>query len=296
MLESAYLHNVLIPAVPVPFDAQGKINASAQERYARWMTQQPIEGVAVWAHTGRGLRLAETERAMVLECWRNSVPAPRLVIAAAGGSPGVADPGQVILSARSMARQALDLGADAVLVHSPTAFRDRPDRDTLVLDYHATIAEVGLPLILFYLYEEAGGVRYGTETLSRLLERPEVVGIKVATLDSVITFQDLASLIEAVAPGKVLLPRQERSAQILTADSVQQQPIAAPGGSEINHGIHRNTRKRESESTSPFRVLPRGGPTPARWGAPPVGWGRSVVTRLYRTSWQDRCVCYDDEM
>ena len=27
-------------------------------------------------------------------------------------------------------------------------------------------------------------------------------------------------------------------------------------GSEINHGIHRNTRKRESESTSPFRVLP----------------------------------------
>ena len=33
---------------------------------------------------------------------------------------------------------------------------------------------------------------------------------------------------------------------------------AAPGGSEINHGIHRNTRKRESESTSPFRVLPGG--------------------------------------
>src|SRR5271166_2820216 len=53
-----------------------------------------------------------------------------------------------------------------------------------------------------------------------------------------------------------LLPRQPRSAQILTVDSVQQQPIAAPEGSEINHGIHRNPRKRESESTSPFRVLP----------------------------------------
>ena len=32
MLVSVYLHNVLIPAVPVPFDAQGKIDASAQER------------------------------------------------------------------------------------------------------------------------------------------------------------------------------------------------------------------------------------------------------------------------
>ena len=198
------------------------------------------------AHTGRGLRLAETERAMVLECWRNSVPAPRLVIAAAGGSPGVADPGQVILSARSMARQALDLGADAVLVHSPTAFRDRPDRDTLVLDYHATIAEVGLPLILFYLYEEAGGVRYGTETLSRLLERPEVVGIKVATLDSVITFQDLASLIEAVAPGKVLLPRQERSSQ------TGNHGTTPPYGRELPPG---RTRKGEVDSDSLFRVF-----------------------------------------
>ena len=55
---------------------------------------------------------------------------------------------------------------------------------------------------------------------------------------------------------------QPRSAQILTADSVQQQPIAAPEGSEINHGIHRNTRKRESESTPPFRVLPGGNSRP----------------------------------
>ena len=40
------------------------------------------------------------------------------------------------------------------------------------------------------------------------------------------------------------------------------QPIAAPEGSEINHGIHRNTRKRESESTSPFRLLPGGNSRP----------------------------------
>ena len=48
----------------------------------------------------------------------------------------------------------------------------------------------------------------------------------------------------------------------LTADSVQQQPIAAPEGSEINHGIHRDARKREPESTSPFRVLPGGNSRP----------------------------------
>ena len=109
-----------------------------------------------------------------------------------------------------MARQALELGADALLVHPPTAFRTRTDCDSLVLDYYATLAEVGLPLIIFYLYEAAGGVSYRTETLSRLLQRPEVIGIKMATLDSVITFQDLASLIQVAAPGKVLITGEDR--------------------------------------------------------------------------------------
>ena len=99
-------------------------------------------------------------------------------------------------------------------------------------------------LILFYLYEEAGGVRYGTETLSRLLEWPEVVGIKVATLDSVITFQDLASLIEAVAPGKVLIPRQERSSQ------TGNHGTTPPYGPELPPG---RTRKGEVDSDSLFR-------------------------------------------
>ena len=68
--------------------------------------------------------------------------------------------------------------------------------------------------------------------------------------------------LRVAAAALLILPRQPRSAQIFTADSVQQQPIAAPGGSEINHGIHQNTRKRESESTSPFRVLAGGNPRP----------------------------------
>ena len=55
MLEPAELIGALIPAVPVPFDALGKIDALAQQRYAEWMARQPVKGVAVWAHTGRGL-------------------------------------------------------------------------------------------------------------------------------------------------------------------------------------------------------------------------------------------------
>jgi 4-hydroxy-tetrahydrodipicolinate synthase len=132
------------------------------------------------------------------------------VIAAAGSATGLADPVQVMAAARTMARQAADLGANALLVHPPVPFRDRPDLDTLILDYHAAIAEAGLPLVLFYLYEQAGGIRYSSDVLTKLLARPDVLGIKVATLDSVMTFQDLATLIKTRAPDKVLITGEDR--------------------------------------------------------------------------------------
>ena len=56
MLESAYLHNVLIPAVPVPFDAQGKIDASAQERNEP-SQRAALPSLRAWACPGK-----DTER------------------------------------------------------------------------------------------------------------------------------------------------------------------------------------------------------------------------------------------
>jgi 4-hydroxy-tetrahydrodipicolinate synthase len=109
-----------------------------------------------------------------------------------------------------MARRALDLGADAILVHPPSAFRDRPDRDRLILDYHSRVADAGLSTILFYLYAAAGGISYSHEILAELLSRPEVLGIKIATLDSVMTFQDVAHLVRTQASTKLILTGEDR--------------------------------------------------------------------------------------
>jgi 4-hydroxy-tetrahydrodipicolinate synthase len=200
----------LIPAVPVPFGADGAIHASGLERYAAWMAEQPIGGVAVWAHTGRGLRLSAVDRDRVLKRWRQALPSGCFLIAAAGARPEVRSVTEVIASAQSMARRATDLGADALLVYPPVAFRERDDCDRLVLDYHACVAEAGVPLVLFYLYEAAGGISYPPELLSALLARPEVLGIKIATLDSVMTFQDISRLIQTKATGKLILTGEDR--------------------------------------------------------------------------------------
>jgi 4-hydroxy-tetrahydrodipicolinate synthase len=201
----------LFPAVPVPFGPSGDVHETGLERYAAWMATQPIGGVAVWAHTGRGLLITDGVRERVMNTWRRVLPAKSLLIAAAGAVVGVQQPpSRVIASAHAMARLAADLGAVAILVHPPASFRDHPDRDALVLEYHARIAEAGLPLVLFYLYEAAGGITYPPEVLIELLARPEVLGIKVATLDSVMTFQDVARLVKTHAPDKLIITGEDR--------------------------------------------------------------------------------------
>jgi len=200
----------LFPAVPVPFGRDGAIHEPALKRYANWMAGQTIGGVAIWAHTGRGLRLTDADLVRVITTWRGELPADSIVIAAAGPPPTARQPDQVIAMARSMARRAADHGAVAILVYPPASFRDHSHRDELVLEYHARIAEVGLPLVLFYLYEAAGGISYPPQVLAELLARPEVVGIKIATLDSVMTFQDIARLVKSQSPPKIIMTGEDR--------------------------------------------------------------------------------------
>jgi 4-hydroxy-tetrahydrodipicolinate synthase len=173
----------LIPAVPVPFRG-AELAAAAQRAYARWMAAHPVAGVAVWAHTGRGPHLSAEHRREVLQAWREALP-ERVVVAGARDI--------------TMAIEARRGRADALL-----AFPERNDP----VGYHRRLSRE-LPVIAFYLYEAAGGVPYDDQTLHAILDLPGVVGIKVATLDSVMTFQRLAALVRS-HPDKVLVTGEDR--------------------------------------------------------------------------------------
>ena len=71
----------LIPAVPVPMTADGQIDSAAQGKYIAYMSRQPIAGVALWAHTGRGLLLSRDQRLQVLRAWAQGLGADKLIIA-----------------------------------------------------------------------------------------------------------------------------------------------------------------------------------------------------------------------
>ena len=210
------LEQGLIPAVPVPFSAASVMDLQAQQRYIAYMRGQPVAGVAVWAHTGRGLHLSREQRLQVLRAWSKGLTSRaekdlKIVVAGVGGLPTAGyDFKAFLASALEMARDALAGGAHAFLVHPPAPFRHSPDSDALVFDYHKQIARLRAPLILFYLYEAAGGISYSPELLRRLLALPEVVGIKLATLDSVMTFQSVAKLVAREFPRKLLITGEDR--------------------------------------------------------------------------------------
>jgi len=168
------------------------------------MARQPVAGVAVWAHTGRGLLLTPGERRILLRSWREGLGPGRVVIAGAGALPTEPD---YESAAVRMAEQAAELGADALLCFPPLPHRGDP---AAIAGYHRELAAAGLPLLPFLLYEAAGGVAYDSETLRRLFALPGVAGIKMATLDSVVTFQEVASLLREEFPGTLLITGEDR--------------------------------------------------------------------------------------
>jgi 4-hydroxy-tetrahydrodipicolinate synthase len=173
----------LIPAVPVPF-RDGQLDHDAQRAYASWMAAQPVAGIAVWAHTGRGPHLSADQRHTVLEAWREAMPGKTIVA-------GVTDVTTAIEARRGR--------ADALLI-----FPQRADP----VAHHARLSRE-LPGIAFYLYEAAGGVAYDDATLHSILDLPGIIGIKVATLDSVMTFQRIAGVMRS-HPGKLLITGEDR--------------------------------------------------------------------------------------
>lgn len=204
----ARLDGGLVPAVPVTLDGAGRLHAPAHDSYLRHMSGQPVAGVAVWAHTGRGLVLDRPTADAVLRDWRAALPGKVLV--AGAGAPSGASPADATRLSVEMAERAARLGADAVLAYAPAWLRGREDAGRLTVEHHRRLAAVGLPLVLFYLYEEAGGISYPPAVLDELLSMPEVVGIKMATLDSVMTYQDVSRRLSERHPGRLLITGEDR--------------------------------------------------------------------------------------
>src|SRR6185436_14840227 len=112
----AKLTGGLIPATPVPFDREHRFHERAHQAYVSFMSSQPVAGIAVWAHTGRGLLLDDETSRRVLQQWRQGVADKPLIVGAGSRKSTAAEATSATLSTASVAA---DYGADALLVYPP---------------------------------------------------------------------------------------------------------------------------------------------------------------------------------
>ncbi|GAA1601128.1 4-hydroxy-tetrahydrodipicolinate synthase [Kribbella hippodromi] len=233
------LRGTVLPAVVTPMSADGVVAYDDLAAYAQSLVNPSVGGVAVWAHTGRGLYLSQADRAKVLETWRQAtdlpivagvgVPKSPATGSASGGgtsslaTSGVGAAGGVSAAGVSGAlalREAVDAtvemavaaaagGADAVMVYPLAALNELPDGHAQAIALHERVAaESGLPLVGFYLHGEAGGYPYSPELIRDLLALDAMLGVKTATLDRAIGCQD--AIWAGRDTGKLLITGEDR--------------------------------------------------------------------------------------
>jgi len=187
----------IIPAVIVPMRADYSIDYAAFELYLDWVMRHEPVGLAVNVDTGEGPYLTADERAEVIRIARKVANGRCKIIAGVGGP--------ATHTAAANARAAREAGADTLLIFPTPAFLNDPLDTRIPYEYHKAIAEASdLPIIVFQLGPIFGGVNYTPEALSKVLELPQVIGLKDASFDAQ-WFIQTRNIVQAAAHPVTLL-------------------------------------------------------------------------------------------
>jgi 4-hydroxy-2-oxoglutarate aldolase len=163
------------PPIATPFDERGAVDARAlQSNVVRWLGTG-VRGVVALGSNGEAPLLDEGESDAVIGAVRAVVPRDRLLIAGTGRESTRAT---IAASQRAAA-----LGADAVLVRTPSYFKPRMTRDAFVAHYTAVAEAIGVPVIL-YNYPAVTGLTLTPDTVGTLASHPNIAGIKETTTDA----------------------------------------------------------------------------------------------------------------
>lgn len=161
-----------LPAPILPFDDDYRIDEAELRRHIRFLMASPgLGGIVPNGHAGEVSLLSREERkrvlAVVLEEVGGRVPVVAGVVA------------ESTWESIQQARDAGEIGADALLVFPPNGFRGGAATSPQVpLAYFSAIAEaVDLPIVIFQL-PLVTGLSYTSEVLARLCEIEPVVAVK----------------------------------------------------------------------------------------------------------------------
>jgi 4-hydroxy-2-oxoglutarate aldolase len=182
-----------------PFDERGEVDpVGIRANIPRWL-ERGVRGIVALGSNGEAPLLDEHESDVVIGAAREAIPSDRLLLAGTGRESTKAT--------IDASKRAAALGADAVLVRTPSYFKPRMTSDAFVAHYTAVADATPVPVLL-YNYPAVTGVTFLPDAVRRLATHPNIVGIKETTVDAaqIAAYVDVScdqdfSVLAGSAPG-----------------------------------------------------------------------------------------------
>ncbi len=198
----------VMTAMATPFDREGRLDERRAAELARRLANGGSESLVVAGTTGESPTLSDQEKIALFRLVKEAVGDRAKVIA----GTGTYDTAHSI----HLTKEAARAGADGILLVNP--YYNRPSQDGLYAHFRAVAESTALPVILYNIPGRTG-VNCLPETVARLAEVDNIVGIKEAT----------GSLDQASEVRK----RTPRDFLIYSGDDSLTLPMLAVGGTGV---------------------------------------------------------------
>jgi 4-hydroxy-tetrahydrodipicolinate synthase len=159
-----------IVALISPMRPDGSFDEDAYARFIDWQIAEGTQGLVPVGTTGESPTLTHGEHRRAIEIAVQAAR-KRVPVIAGAGSNSTAE-------AIGLAQHAAHVGADAVMVVTP--YYNKPSQEGLYRHYMAVAEAVPLPLIIYNIPGRSV-VDMSVETMARLAQQKNIVGVKDAT-------------------------------------------------------------------------------------------------------------------
>lgn len=171
MTSISALRGILLPTT-TPFDREGRISTPDITSNIKAWSARGVIGFVVLGSTGERVHLDEREYLEVIEVSRAA--SDSILIVGAGQQSTI----NTIKEINSAARA----GAQAVLVITPYFYRPAITQETLI-NYYTAVADAASVPVLLYSMPPLTGIKIEPETIARLSEHQNIIGVKDSSND-----------------------------------------------------------------------------------------------------------------
>lgn len=175
----------LLTAMVTPFDGEGEVNYAQAKRLARALIESGNDGLIITGTTGESPTLSKEEKLRLYAEVKEALAGQGAVVAGAG----------TYNTAESvkLTQEATKLGVDGILAVVP--YYNNPSQEGLYQHFRAIAEATSLPVIVYNVPSRTV-VSLAAETVIRLSEVPNIVGIKEASGN----LKQVAQIVDGARP------------------------------------------------------------------------------------------------